>query len=131
MIIETDKYLDEIRNITDKKEFLENRNPFSKTLVYLLDYQVIGFLQYHDMYETLDIVYIYVLNEYRRKQIGSNLLEYLIEHNKGKENITLEVSVVNKKAIALYQKCGFKQVVVRKGYYNGTDGILMERSFKN
>ena len=33
----------------------------------------------------------------------------------------------NVKAINLYKKYGFKQVAIRKKYYNGIDGILMEK----
>ena len=39
----------------------------------------------------------------------------------------LEVKATNARAIALYSKLGFKQVGLRKGYYDdGTDAILME-----
>ena len=41
---------------------------------------------------------------------------------------TLEVKINNYIAINLYQKYGYKKVAIRKGYYNGVDGILMERS---
>ena len=41
-------------------------------------------------------------------------------------NVNLEVRVSNVKAIALYQKFGFKNVAVRKRYYsNGEDAYLM------
>ena len=42
--------------------------------------------------------------------------------------ITLEVNKENIPAIKLYRKLGFKDVAIRKGYYNGVDGILMERT---
>ena len=42
------------------------------------------------------------------------------------QNVNLEVRVSNVKAIALYQKFGFKNVAVRKRYYsNGEDAYLM------
>jgi len=43
------------------------------------------------------------------------------------ENITLEVNKENTIAINLYKSYGFIEVGIRKGYYNGVDGILMER----
>ena len=46
---------------------------------------------------------------------------------KEKLPITLEVSKENKAAIELYKKFNFNEVAIRKGYYNGVDGILMER----
>ena len=41
-------------------------------------------------------------------------------------NITLEVNKENTYAIKLYKKVGFKEVAIRKNYYDGVDGILME-----
>ena len=42
------------------------------------------------------------------------------------KNVNLEVRVSNVKAIALYQKFGFKNVAVRKDTYsNGEDAYLM------
>jgi ribosomal protein S18 acetylase RimI-like enzyme len=56
-------------------------------------------------------------------------MEYLIKIGKDKniENITLEVNINNEYAIRLYEKYKFKKVAIRKAYYNGTDGYLMER----
>ena len=44
------------------------------------------------------------------------------------KNITLEVKIDNYPAIKVYEDNGFKMVAIRKGYYNGIDGILMERN---
>ena len=44
-----------------------------------------------------------------------------------KINITLEVRKDNIPAINLYKKHGFFEKAIRKGYYKGTDGILMEK----
>ena len=46
------------------------------------------------------------------------------------ETIDLEVNSLNKKAINLYQKYGFKTVSIRKKYYNGIDGFLMLKEVK-
>ena len=42
-------------------------------------------------------------------------------------SITLEVKKSNNNAIHLYEKLGFNKVSIRKGYYQGIDGILMEK----
>ena len=42
-------------------------------------------------------------------------------------NITLEVRVDNLVAIKMYEKFGFKKQAIRKNYYQGVDGILMEK----
>jgi ribosomal protein S18 acetylase RimI-like enzyme len=43
------------------------------------------------------------------------------------KNITLEVKEDNTPALKLYKKFDFEEKAVRKGYYNGVDGLLMER----
>ena len=47
-----------------------------------------------------------------------------------KKDVTLEVRIDNIPAIKLYEKCGFKKIAIRQNYYNGIDGILMERKYK-
>ena len=43
------------------------------------------------------------------------------------KSITLEVREDNISAIKVYEKLGFKRKAIRKNYYDGVDGILMER----
>ena len=43
------------------------------------------------------------------------------------KSITLEVKKDNIPAINLYKKFGFQEKAIRQGYYQGVDGILMER----
>ena len=126
MIIESDTFKKEIIQISDKKDILEEENPFSKYLVYIYENNVIAFCYYYEIYDKLEISYIFVKEEFRNKKIASKLIKYLIENNKDKYNITLEVKKDNINAIKLYKKFGFNEVALRKGYYNGIDGILME-----
>ena len=113
--------------LKDIKNDLDN-NPFSHYLLYFLNEKIVGYINYYLMYEKIEIANFNVLENYQNKHIGSSLLEYLINtYNHQKENITLEVKRDNLKAIYLYKKMGFKEVSIRKGYYNGVDGILMER----
>ena len=54
----------------------------------------------------------------QRMGVGSKLLENMIElATKKSETIFLEVRPSNKVAIALYEKRGFNEIGVRKGYY--------------
>ena len=104
-------------------------NPYTKYLVYLIEYKVVGFINYHDIYDRVEIINFNVLEFFQNKHIGSKLLEKLVSlslENKMK-NITLEVRSDNEKAIYLYKKFGFKSVSIRKKYYNDVDGILMEK----
>ena len=81
------------------------------------------------MYDRYEIANIYVKEENRNQKIGSKLLEKVIKLGEQKQikNITLEVKKDNVYAIKLYEKKEFKKVAIRKAYYDGTDGILMER----
>lgn len=102
----------------------ELNNPFVNIYVYLVDDYVVGYLNYSLIYDRIELNQIEVLDSYRRNGIGSFLVNYLV----GLElPITLEVKEDNISAIGLYEKYGFKKVAIRKGYYNGVDGILMER----
>ena len=100
-------------------------NPFGVFLVYKKNEEVIGYLYYSLIYDRIEINQIEVLEEERKKGIGSSLIEYLISNNN--MDITLEVRKNNYPALNLYKKYGFKEVAIRKGYYKGIDGILMER----
>ena len=117
--------------LKDVKSDLIN-NPFSHYLLYLENNKIVGYLNYYLTYERIEIANFNVLDDYQNKHIGSSLLKYLISEYEVKvDNITLEVKEDNTKAIYLYEKMGFKKVSKRKGYYNGIDGILMEREMKN
>ena len=75
------------------------------------------------------ITNIGVLPEYRNEGIATMVVMDLIKNarEKGANRFTLEVRPSNEKAIALYQKFGFKPVGYRKGYYadNKEDAMIM------
>lgn len=106
-----------------------NNNIFSKYFIYMEKSNIIGFINYYDLYDRFEIANIYVIEEYRNKKIGSKLLERVIEIGSEKKivNITLEVRVDNTYARKLYDKYNFKIVAKRANYYDGIDGLLMER----
>ena len=106
-----------------------NANIFSKYFIYLEKSNIIGFINYFDLYDRFEIANIVVIESKRNQKIGSKLIQQLISVGEEKKinNITLEVRIDNKNAIMLYKKYGFIDVAMRKSYYNGIDGILMER----
>ena len=113
-----------LKNIKD--DF--TNNPFSHYLLYVENNKIVGYLNYYLMYDKLEIANFNVLEEYQNRHIGCCLLNHLIEkYTNIVDNITLEVKIDNAKAIHLYEKMGFKKVATRENYYNGIDGILMER----
>ena len=69
----------------------------------------------------------YFCSNTAKQHENPNGTRYTAIYLKEKKNITLEVKKDNKSAISLYLKNGFKKTAIRKGYYKGIDGILMER----
>lgn len=122
------KNIDIITNSFINKDHLVKEfesNPYAKCLILKEENKVVGYLYYSDIYERIEINQIEVDPSKRGQGIGSKLLEYLIENNK--KNITLEVKKTNDIAINLYKKYGFIEVATREKYYQGIDGLLMER----
>ena len=116
-----------INNDILSPEFVEKEkevNPFSHFVVYKKNKSIIGYLYYSLIYDRIEINQIEVLKSEQHKGIGTLLMDYLIKKNM---DITLEVKKDNVNAIKLYEKFSFKKVAIRKGYYNGVDGVLMER----
>lgn len=103
---------------------LEN-NPFGHYLILNEDNEIMGYVYYSDIYDRAEINQIEINFIHRNCGKGSKLLEKMISIVD--KNITLEVKIDNTPAIKLYKKYGFNEVAIRKGYYNGVDGILMER----
>ncbi len=119
--------IEDINNSFINYEYISNEynnNPYFKLLV-IEEKKVIGYLYYSEIYERIEINQIEVEESNRNKGYGTKLLDYLI--NNSDKSITLEVRKDNYPAIALYKKFNFKEVALRKNYYNGIDGILMER----
>ncbi len=105
---------------------VEKRNSFENVLVYLLDGEVVGFIEYMKMYEVVEIEYIVVSPEHRRKGIGKSLIIDAIS-SKDVEKAILEVKKSNIGAIEFYKKLGFSSIRVIKNYYEASeDAIAME-----
>lgn len=107
-------------------------NSFTKYFIYEEKCNIIGFVNYYDLYDRFEIANIYVEPSFRKKGIASNLMEKVISVGEDKEisNITLEVKEDNIPAIKLYEKYDFIVVATREKYYKGVDGLLMERKMK-
>lgn len=65
-----------------------------------------------------------VYPDYWRRGLGKRLLQHLIDHARSHKiaRISLEVRASNTSAISLYERNGFMQVGVRKGYYPADQG---------
>ena len=132
MIKEYDSYpQDTVDNFNYKlteKEF--STNPYLKIITYVEKDKKIGFLLYSLIYDRIEIEQFEVITKERGRGIGDKLLNYLIEKYKNSDikNITLEVKENNIVAINLYEKYGFKKVSTREKYYDGINGLLMEKT---
>ena len=104
-------------------------NPYGKFLLLIEDNEIIGYLYYSDIFDRAEINQIEINSIHRNCGKGKILMDYLIDNVD--KDISLEVKVDNEPALKLYKKYGFEQVAVRKGYYQGVDGILMERTIKH
>ena len=90
-------------------------SPFRKYFCYEEE-DILGYFCIDIIYEKIELVNIFVKNEYRNRKIGTFMLKYLIDFARNN----------NIYAIKLYEKCGFIKKAIRKNYYNNSDGILME-----
>ena len=91
--------------------------------------QICGFILCRILFDEIEIITFAVRAPYRRKGIGHQLLHeltlYAKQHN---ASIFLEVAADNIAAQSLYKSEGYQKISVRKGYYNGTDAIVMKLS---
>lgn len=90
---------------------------------YILD-KLVGFIIFKKLYETIDILYVVVEPDYRKKGIGSKLLNEIIKMKC--KHIMLEVNTKNIAAINIYKKNNFKIINTRKNYYKTDDAYVME-----
>jgi ribosomal-protein-alanine N-acetyltransferase len=63
----------------------------------------------------------------RRERIASRLIERLFDGIGPDAQITLEVRLSNRSAIAMYERFGFRPAGIRPRYYhdNGEDALIM------
>lgn len=112
------------RTVNNLEKLMEES--YFKAFVAVFDERIVGFLSVTELYETVDILDLFVLPEYRKKHIASQLINYMISDvSDAVELFTLEVSKANKPAISLYQKFGFEVMSERLFYYDNTDAYLM------
>ena len=114
------------------KSELENEN--YQSIVAKINNKIVGFASIWFSVDDAHITNIAVHNNYRKQGIASRMLERIIniakEHNK--TSLTLEVNIKNTIAQKLYIKYGFKNLGLRKNYYNGTDdAYIMTLYFNN
>lgn len=99
---------------------------FYKIFVAEIENKLVGFLSVLELQETVDIIDFFVLENYRKNHIGSQLLNYMIgDVSSTVKLFTLEVATDNQVAMKLYQRFGFEVVSTRENYYGDKDAYLM------
>ncbi|HFU3730189.1 TPA: N-acetyltransferase family protein [Streptococcus suis] len=128
------------------QEFLENvytlercqdwavRYP-QNILVALVDERVVGFTCYgassqEDLQPAGEIYALYVLSDYYGQKIGYQLMQVALEKLQSYETVTLWVLEGNARAIAFYEKVGFRFDGVKKTVNLGAERTEYRMIFK-
>ena len=100
------------------KEYLNNNTAI--IYVCLIDKKVVGIIWGYEIEKNIiHISYFVVDNDYRNKQIGTNLLKIMLDANKNKK-IELLVNKNNIKAIMFYDKFDFSKEKYNEEKYKMT-----------
>ncbi len=101
-----------------------------KTAGAFLNKRLIGYIIFLASDSEADIVYIAVDPKFRKKGIGTALLNsrcFTWNISKSEFKIFLEVSVTNKTALNFYLNQDFRIISLRKSYFKNTDSYLMQK----
>lgn len=120
------KYDANFRNHYNLESYVDNE-------LYIMDcYEedgiIKGFVIANLLYNNVEILLLYVGNQFRKQGIASMLLNNLEKNNV--DNVLLEVSVINESALNLYKKHNYEVINTRKKYYNGVDAYVMRKELK-
>ena len=90
---------------------------------------IVGYVGMYISFEEGEITNVAVAEVLRKNGVGEALIRGLLADapKLGVTRIVLEVRVSNAPAIRLYEKCGFKEIGIRKGFYDfpKEDGSIM------
>ena len=111
----------------------ELAKPSSRSIAAMAgDDKLVGYLILSRYVDAWHVMNVAVDPEYRRKGIATAMLQKLFDLTAGdaERGYTLEVRVSNLAAIGLYERFGFVQGGVRRGYYtdNREDALIMWRT---
>jgi ribosomal-protein-alanine N-acetyltransferase len=101
-------------------------------LVALDGEQVVGYAGLCDYPDEAFVQTIAVARHAQGRGLGARLLQALLDEaaRRGQRRVLLEVRAGNDRAIALYERFGFRRSGVRRGYYqpSGADALVMMRA---
>lgn len=116
---------DEFWNYSILEQEFKNEN--TTYITAKINNEIVGFAGLLIILDEATIMNIVTKKDKRRLGIGDLLLQELINisQKQNVNSITLEVNSNNVPAINLYKKYNFKEVGVRKKYYNNTDDAIL------
>jgi ribosomal-protein-alanine N-acetyltransferase len=107
----------------------EVRRPISHLLAIVEGDKLLAYAGFWQVVDEAEINNVAVAAEWRGKGLGKSLMLGVLDMARllGCMRVNLEVRQSNAAAISVYEKCGFKAVGVRPGYYedNHEDAVLM------
>lgn len=126
-IIKIEKDLYKVPWNENQYKYELEENEFSYLFVLENEGVIVGYYGFWVMFENADITKVSIRKEFQGMKLSNILMEDCINRVKllGCEKINLEVRVDNFRAINLYKKYGFKEVIVRKDYYGKNEDALI------
>ena len=96
-------------------------------LVATINSEIVGFVNFLTIDLKLEIIKIGVKPNFRKLGVATKLIEEMGKYclKLQKSGILLEVNEKNEPARNLYSKLGFKEIHVRKKYYNYVDDAII------
>lgn len=95
---------------------------------------VVGYIDFWRVGPEAHVITIAVHPSFRKRGIASRLIEFMLEEGRRNdvETISLDVRPSNSAGLGLYQRFGFRQIGVRKGYYqdNDEDALVLSLPLK-
>ena len=113
-----------------KDTFIKDLSRDSYYCYALFEDSVKAFISFEKVFDEGQIISVATMPDFRKKGMATTLFKEVIILAKGEgiNLFTLEVRCDNYPAISLYKQFGFKEVGVRKNYYQNptSDALLMD-----
>ncbi|UNC91445.1 ribosomal protein S18-alanine N-acetyltransferase [Candidatus Contubernalis alkaliaceticus] len=102
-------------------------NEYADYLVLKNENKVLGYGGMWNFYQYCHITNLAVAPVFRQKGYGCMLLGALLNRAgvRGARRVSLEVRATNGSALRLYEKMGFREAGIKKGYYGDEDAVFM------
>ncbi len=120
---------DQIINQINKNTNLSFGAFYNDTLVSF----ILGDLFNIEKISEYEILLLYVSKHFRKKGLGTQLLNRIEKNNSSLKKIYLEVSKNNYEGLSFYKKMKFKKIYTRKNYFfkqnNKIDAVVMNKIY--